>query len=259
MRFKQQTIIVTGSGYGLGKAVALAFAREGGNVVLAARSRDKLAAVADELRALGTRPLVAVTDLARPADVEAMVTQTLATYGGIDVLVNNSGIAGPTALARDITADEWNEVIDVNLNGAFYCCKHCCGPMIEARRGVMINVGSVAGRFGYPRRTPYAASKWGLIGLNHSLAEELGEFGIRVNAVLPGPILGERIKNVIRDRAAAEGRTYEYVEKAFTRMLALKRMPTEEEVAELVLFLASDAARSITGQAYQVDGGQRMQ
>lgn len=259
MAFTDQTVIVTGAGYGIGKAIALGFGRQGANVVLAARSREKLEAVAAELARLGTRPLVVPTDVASEPEVAAMVRTAASRYGGIDVLVNNAGIAGPTKLARDITPGEWEEALAVNLSGAFYCAKHVSGVMIERKRGSIVNISSVAGRIGYPLRTPYAASKWGMIGLSHSLAAELGPYGIRVNAVLPGPTRGERIDQVIAARAAAEGKSFEEASQWFVRDIPLKRMPTAEEVTEAVLFLASDAASAMTGQAVTVCGGFRMQ
>jgi NAD(P)-dependent dehydrogenase (short-subunit alcohol dehydrogenase family) len=174
--------------------------------VLAARSAERLEAVAKELRALGTRPAVFVLDVREEDAVRAMMERTLAERGRIDVLVNNSGIAGPTALARDITGEQWRETLDVNLTGAFYCAKHAARPMIEARRGAIVNISSNAGRIGFGLRTPYAASKWGMIGLSHSLAAELGPHGIRVNALLPGPVQGERFDQVIAARAKALGK-----------------------------------------------------
>jgi NAD(P)-dependent dehydrogenase (short-subunit alcohol dehydrogenase family) len=259
MEFAGQTIIVTGAGYGIGKHIALAFGQQGGNVVLAARSQGKLEAVADELRALGTRPLVVPTDVASEGAVRRMIDATMAEYGRIDVLVNNAGIAGPTALACDVTGDEWRQTIDVNLNGAFYCAKYASAVMIEARRGTIINIASVAGRVGYPLRTPYAASKWGMIGLSHSLAAELGPYGIRVNTVVPGPIEGQRIRDVFAARARAEGRSFDEVRQAFLQGIPTRRMPTETEVANTVIYLASEASSGIHGQALHVDGGFRMQ
>jgi NAD(P)-dependent dehydrogenase (short-subunit alcohol dehydrogenase family) len=259
MRFTGQTIIVTGGGYGIGRAIAIAFGREGGDVVIAGRSRDKLETVAAELRALGTRPLVVEADVRRDADVGRLFAEASATYGRLDVLVNNSGIAGPTALVRDVTLDEWRETMDVNLTGAFLCAKHASAVMIEARRGVIVNIASIAGRIGFPRRAPYAASKWGMIGLSHALAAELGPFGVRVNAVLPGAIAGERFEGVVRSRAQAAGKSYEEeLDKALADT-PLRRLVEAEEVAETVTFLASDAASGITGQALNVCGGLRMQ
>lgn len=259
MEFTGQTIIVTGAGYGIGKAIALAFGRQGGNVVLAARSKEKLEAVAKELKAMNTKPLVIALDVSKESEVAAMVKQVQQASGRIDVLVNNSGIGGPTALAKDVTGDQWRETIDINLSGAFYCAKYVSEVMIAAKRGNIVNISSVAGRIGYPLRTPYAASKWGMIGLSHSLAAELGQFGVRVNVVLPGPIAGDRIERVIRARAEAEGKPYEQVLKAQLAGVPLGRMPTEAEVADMVAFIASSKAGAVTGQAINVDGGARMQ
>ncbi|MFQ5899234.1 MAG: SDR family NAD(P)-dependent oxidoreductase [Candidatus Methylomirabilia bacterium] len=259
MRFKDRAVIVTGGGYGIGKQIALAFGREGAHVVLAARSVEKMEAVAGELRGMGTRPLAYRLDVRFEDQAKAMVERTVAEYGKIDVLVNNSGIAGPTKLARDITGEEWIESMDVNLNGAFYCAKYVSGPMIEAKRGSIVNISSIAGRIGYPLRTPYAASKWGMIGLSHSLAAELGPHGIRVNAILPGPIKGERFDSVVAARAKAEGKGFEEQMAQWTATVPLRRLVSEEEVAESVTFIASDAASGITGQAFTVCGGFRMQ
>jgi NAD(P)-dependent dehydrogenase (short-subunit alcohol dehydrogenase family) len=259
MEFKDQTIIVTGAGYGIGREIALAFGRLGGNVVLAARSRGKLDAVADELSALGTRPLVVPLDVSKESEVAAMVQQAQSSYRRIDVLVNNAGIGGPTALARDVTGDQWRETIDINLSGAFYCAKYVSAVMITAKRGNIVNISSVAGRIGFALRTPYAASKWGMIGLSHSLAAELGPYGIRVNTITPGPIAGERIKRQAHDRARAEGKSYDDVLRSFVAGVPLGRMPTEAEVANAAVYLASERSSGITGQVLGVDGGMRMQ
>ena len=259
MRFQDRIVIVTGGGYGIGRAIALAFGREGAHVVLAARSRDRLEGVAHELRGMGTKPTVAVLSVSDEAAVASMVDSAIRTYGRVDVLVNNAGITGPTALARDIDTAAWREMVDVNLNGAFYCAKHVARGMIERKSGAIVNIASIAGRIGYALRTPYAATKWGLIGLSHSLAAELGPHGIRVNAVLPGPVEGDRVRQVIADRAKATGQSLEEAAKIFTANLPLGRFVTAEEVAGAVTFLASDDAAAITGQALNVDSGFRMQ
>ena len=258
MRFRDRVVVVTGGGYGIGRGIALAFGREGAHVVLAARSREKLEAVAGELRTMGTRPLVAEVSVSDEAAVAAMVRSAESEYGRIDVLVNNAGIAGPAGLTRDIAADGWRETIETNLTGAFLCAKHVARGMIERKEGAIVNIGSVAGRIGYALRAPYAASKWGMIGLSHSLAAELGPDGVRVNIVLPGSTEGERLERVVRERAAAEGKSIEETQ-AFYRNVPLGRMVTADEVAAAVTFMASEDAKSITGQVLNVDAGFRMQ
>ena len=258
MRFANQVVIVTGAGYGIGRGIAEAFAREGARVVLAGRSVDKLNQVAAALAAGPATPLVVPTDVGLEAEVDRLVSTAHQKLGRLDVLVNNAGIAGPTALARDVPLADWDETLRVNLTGAFLCARRAAAIMIEARRGAIVNISSVAGRMGYPMRTPYAASKWGMIGLSHSLAAELGPFGVRVNAVLPGSTEGERIERVIAARSAAEGRTPDEVRRWFTKDTPLQRMVTADEVARAVLFLASDDASGITGQAFSVCGGFQM-
>jgi len=197
--------------------------------------------------------------IADEAAVVGMVKQVQADYGRIDVLVNNSGIAGPAGLARDVAFDAWQETMEVNLTGAFLCAKHVAPVMIGQKRGSIVNIASVAGRIGYALRSPYAASKWGMIGLSHSLAYELGEHNVRVNVVLPGSTEGERLERVIRERAKSEGKSIEAVSDYYLKDSALKRMVTPEQVAAAVTFLSSDEAAGITGQALNVDAGLRMQ
>ena len=258
-RLAGRVAIVTGAGYGIGKEIALALARDGADVALAARSVEKMEAVAEELRGMGTRPSVLELDIQFEDQCKAVVEKTLSEYGRIDVLVNNSGIAGPTALARDVTGDAWRETIDVNLSGAFYCAKYVSGPMIQAKSGNIVNISSVAGRIGFELRTAYAASKWGMIGLSHSLAAELGPHGIRVNAVLPGPTAGDRWTAVVGAKAEAIGITFEELMAQRLANVPLRRLVTEREVAETVAFMASDDSSGMTGQAFTVCGGDRMQ
>jgi NAD(P)-dependent dehydrogenase (short-subunit alcohol dehydrogenase family) len=168
------------------------------------------------------------------------------------VLVNNAGIAGPTAGIDAIEPDAWRRTIDVNLNSAYYFARRAV-PLLKASRGSMVNISSVAGRLGYAFRTPYAASKWALVGLSHSLAKELGPDGVRVNAVLPGIVAGPRIDGVFRARAEALGRSVAEVEAAYLEKVSMRRKVTAEDVAAMVLFLCSDAAANVSGQAISVD------
>ena len=253
-----KTVIVTGGGYGIGKQIALAFGRLGANVIVAARSLEKLENVADELRAMDTDPLSLRIDISSESDVRSMVDQIVEKYQSIDVLVNNSAISGPTAMVPDIESDEWHETVDINLNGTFFCCKYVSRVMREAKSGNIVTLSSVAGRTAYPLRAAYCVTRWGVIGLSHTLAAELGPHGIRVNAVVPGPIEGERSENVFRTRAKVEDMSVEEVKRFFTKDISIGRMATEHEVANSVVFLASDSSSGIHGQIIQVDGGFRI-
>ena len=257
--FTGKTVIVTGGGYGIGKQIALSFGRLGANVVVAARSGDKLEAVADELRGMNTNPLALTVDIGVDRAVSDMVEAVVDQYGGIDVLVNNAAIAGPTAMIPDIDTDDWRAAVDINLTGTFYCCKYVSKVMREVKSGNIITISSVAGRTAYPLRAPYAVTRWGVIGLSHTLAAELGPLGIRVNTVVPGPIEGERSNRVFAVRAEAEGKDMEEIKQFFTRDIPIGRMPSEQEVANCVVYLASDRSTGIHGQTIQVDGGFRMQ
>lgn len=254
-----QAAIITGGGRGIGRYIALRFAAEGAAVALAATGAAALETTAQEIRAGGGRALAIQTDVADERAVAELVRKTAHEFGRIDVLVNNSGIAGPTGPATELQLRDWQRTLDINLTGALLCAKHAAPHMIERRSGRIINVTSVAGLIGYAYRTPYAASKWGMIGLTRSLALELGEFGITVNAIAPGAVHGDRIDAVIQSRARAVHRSAEEIEREFfVEPTALKRMVEPEEVAATALFLASEEARSITGDTIQVSSGFRI-
>jgi len=257
--FTGKTVIVTGGGYGIGKQIALSFGRLGANVVVAARSTDKLGVVVEQLCGMHTEPMALTVDIGIENDVREMTAAVVDKYGGIDVLVNNAAISGPTALIPDIDTEDWRAAIDINLSDTFYCCKYVSQVMQRAKSGNIITISSVGGRTAYPMRAPYAVTRWGVIGLSHTLAAELGPLGIRVNAVVPGPIEGERSNRVFATRAAAENKDIEDVKQFFTGDIPIGRMPTEQEVAQCVIYLASDFSSGIHGQTIQVDGGFRMQ
>ncbi len=174
-------------------------------------------------------------------------------------MVNNAASAGPTAIVPDINSDDWRAAVAINLTGTFYCCKYVSKVMLEANSGNIITISSVGGRTAYPLRAPYAVTRWGVIGLSHTLAAELGPLGIRVNAVVPGPIEGERSSRAFAARAKAENRDIDEIKQFFTKDIPIGRMPTEQEVADSVVYLASDFSTGIHGQTIQVDGGFRMQ
>jgi len=258
VRLNKKVAIVTGGGVGIGRAISLAFAAEGVAVVAAARTLPRLEAVADEIRSRGGRATAIQTDISDENQVKKVVAQTLNEYGQIDILVNNSGIAGPTINVVDIKLDDWNEVLAINLTGAMLCAREVLKSMIARRSGNIINISSAAGRGGFAMRSPYCVSKWGIIGLTQTLAMEVGEYNIRVNCIAPGAVEGERIENVMKARAEATGLTYEAVRSRSTADAALGRMVTATEIANTAVFLVSDESSGITGQTISVNAGLRL-
>jgi NAD(P)-dependent dehydrogenase (short-subunit alcohol dehydrogenase family) len=252
---QNRVAIVTGGGRAIGRTIALRLAAGGADVVLAAPDRAELEGVAGEVRALGRRALPVVTDIRHEEQVAAMAAQALQAFGRIDVLVNNAGIIGPTAPVANLRRADWDEVLAVNLTGAMLCCKAVLPDMMARRSGRIVNVSSIAGKIAYSLRSPYAVSKWGLIGLTLTLAKEVGPHDIQVNAVCPGPVTGERMRGIFATRAAELGQTVEQVERSYVDATLLKRLVEADDVAELVAFLASPAARNITGQAIDVSAG----
>jgi NAD(P)-dependent dehydrogenase (short-subunit alcohol dehydrogenase family) len=258
MKLDGKVSIVTGGGQGIGSQIALRFAREGSAVTLAARSKVPIDEVAGRIREGGGRALPVVTDVSDESSVERMIRATLDEFGTIDVLVNNAGIAGPTGPATKISREDWERTLAVNLTGAWLCAKHALPIMIERRSGRVINITSLAGLIAYALRSPYAASKWAMIGLTQTLAQEVGGHNITVNAIAPGPVRGPRIENVIRNRAAEMGRPYAEVERDYVEPIALKRMVEETDIAAMALFLASEDGRNITGETIEISGGYRL-
>jgi NAD(P)-dependent dehydrogenase (short-subunit alcohol dehydrogenase family) len=255
METSHPVAIVTGGGRNLGKAIALRLARDGHDVVLAGPEREALDGTAADVVALGHRALSVVTDVSREDQVTAMAHHTRDLFGRVDVLVNNAGIIGPHAPVERVALAEWNDVLAVNLTGAFLCSRAVIPTMKSQRSGRIINIASIAGKIAYALRSPYAVSKWGMIGLTLTLAKELGEHTIQVNAVCPGPVEGARMRGIIEKRAAELGRSVEDVERFYADLTLLKRFVDPEDVAAMVAHLASPAGKSITGQTFDVTCG----
>lgn len=259
MQLEGKVAVITGGSKGIGKAIALAFAGEGSEVVIAARTEADLKRTAAEIETMGRKCLAIVTDLAVPEQVRAMVDRTLETFGRVDVLVNNSGIAGPAASVADMDLEGWNQTLAVNLTGAMLCAKYILkDDMIPRQSGSIINISSISGRFGHANRSPYSTSKWGLIGLTQTLALEVGKYGIRVNCITPGPVEGERIEWAMRQVSKNQGISYEQAVKNEVARTSLGRMVKPEEVAVLAVFLASEQSSGITGQTINCCAGLRM-
>ncbi len=243
--YAQGTAVVTASASGIGLEIARVLKRDGYRVILSDIDRERGTAAANELQSE-----FRACDMRRPADIEAL-------FAGLDpqVLVNNAGIAGPTRPLPEIELHEWQEVIDVNLTAAFLSCRLVVPGMIAARRGSIVNISSVAGRIGYPNRSPYCASKWAVLGLTASLAREVGSFGVRVNAILPGTVRGARIEGVIAQYAKQNAVDIRAAQQHYLGRQAINDYVEPADVAEMVSYLCSPRARSITSQFIGVDGG----
>lgn len=258
MKLEGKIAIITGGGGGIGRVIALRFAREGGAVVVAGPTEEKVKSVEKEILDGGGRALAVHADVADEADVAGAVAAAISRFGRIDILVNNAGIAGPTALVHNVSRDDWDRTFAINLTGAFLCAKHVVPYLIEQRSGRIINITSIAGLQAYAYRSPYCASKWGMIGLTQTLAQEVGEFGITANTIAPGPVRGPRIEQVIRNRAEGMKLPYEEVVRQYVEPTALKRMVEEEDIAAMALFLASDEGANITGETLNISAGYRL-
>lgn len=258
MKLYESVAIITGAGRGIGRAIALRLAKEGAALVITGRRPDSLQTVTDEIRSTGGRAIQTVTDVSNEGNVRQMVTSAIAEFGRVDILINNAGITGPTAPVTEVTLKDWEETIAVNLTGAFLCAKMVLPGMIERRSGRVINITSVAGQGAYALRSPYATSKWGMIGLSRTLAQEVGKYNITVNAVAPGPVRGPRIAEVIRRRAEQMNQPIDVVENQYVEPTALKRMVEEDDIAAIVVFLCSDEAKNITGETFTVSAGYQL-
>ena len=243
-------VFVSAAAAGIGRAIADRFLQAGAHVCLCDVDETALARLEGSSNRLrGVR-----ADVADPDQMETVFQTVAQDLGGLDVLVNNAGISGPTANTECIAPSDWQRTIDVNLNGAFYCSRLAIPLLKASSGGSIINIGSTAGLHGYPLRAPYAASKWALIGFTKTLAMELGPFGIRVNAVCPGSVQGPRIDGVYAAKAAARGVSVEEIREAFRQKSSLRTLIDADDVAETVLFLCSDSSARIAGQVLAVDG-----
>jgi 3-hydroxybutyrate dehydrogenase len=246
--------LITGGGRGIGRAIALAFAREGAHVAVTARTAAQVEAVAAEARALGRKAVAVSCDVGDRAQVEAAVRVAAETLGPVQILVNNAGIA---ASAKVTETDDalWEQHLRVNLTGAFYASRAVLPAMLAARWGRIVNIASTAARQGFPYVAAYVASKHGLLGLTRALAVEVVSAGITVNAICPGFVATDLTRESARRIQEKTGRSYEEALKSLAAFSPQRRLIEPDEVADLAVVLASDASRGITGQAWNVDGG----
>ncbi|MGZ5805182.1 MAG: SDR family oxidoreductase [Xanthobacteraceae bacterium] len=245
----QHVLIIAGAN-GIGRETARAFAADGAKLFVCDIDAPALAALAKESPNIVT----AICDVADRRAVYAMVASAAAALDGIDVLVNNAGIGGPTAPVETLDPDEWEKVIAVNLNGTFNVTRAAIPHLKKSPAGSIVVMSSLAGRHGYPNRSAYATTKWGLIGFAKTLSMELGEFGIRANAILPGAVAGERAERVFEGRAKLSGQPIEDIRQAALANQSLKWFVDPKDIAALILFITSDKGKSISGHALQIDG-----
>jgi 3-oxoacyl-[acyl-carrier protein] reductase len=256
MKLADRIAVVTGAAKGMGRDICLTLAREGANLAIAAREAAPLEALGREIAALGRKVVVVPTDVTDEAAVERLVTSAHAALGRIDILVNAAGVTGPIETpVWEIKADDFDQVIAVNLRGTFLPTKHVLPGMIKQRYGKIVNISGTSGLRGYKYRAAYSSSKWALRGFTRTVALEAGPYNINVNALHPGIVGGERMDKLCREKAKKRGWTPEQVYQEYVDEMALRRVTIAQDIANAVLFLVSDDSSNMTGQSVTVDGG----
>ena len=245
-----QRAVVTAGAQGIGLAITEALLQQGAEVHLCDVDRAAL----DKTKAQYPQVHISHTDVGNEAQVLAMFSEIQARWGQLDILVNNAGIAGPTAAIEDTVLQEWQQTLDVNLTGAFLCTRSAVPLIKKAKGGSIVNISSAAGRHGFPLRSPYSATKFGVIGLTQTLAMELGPSGIRVNAILPGIVEGPRQDRVLGAKAQVFGISLEAMRQRALERVSLRRMVTAQDIAAQIVFICSPAGANISGQSLSVDG-----
>lgn len=242
-------VAISAAASGIGFIVSRTLMKAGAQVFVCDVDQNALRMAKGELNLIGVQ-----ADVSIPEQASNFINRAAERLNGIDVLINNAGIAGPTARVEDIDIVDWQRTFDVNISGHFFCTRAALSFLRSSRRAQIINMASVAGRLGYAYRTPYASSKWAVIGFTKSLAKELGPDGIRVNAVLPGIVDGPRTDGVIQARAKALGVSFEEMRELYLEKISMRSMVSADDVADLIAFLCSSRSKLITGQTISVDG-----
>jgi NAD(P)-dependent dehydrogenase (short-subunit alcohol dehydrogenase family) len=241
-------VAISAAAGGIGRVMADAFAARGARVFVCDTDAAALAACPHP----GVR-----ADVGEMREAEGFVDSAVAALGGLDALVNNAGIAGPTARVEDVAPADLDRTLRIDLESMFHCARRAVPAIRAAGGGSIVNLSSAAGRFGYAMRSPYSAAKWGVVGFTKALAVELGPEGIRVNAILPGAVAGERIRNVIAAKAAARGVSFEEQERIYLAANSLRSYVTQHDIANMALYLCSPFGATISGQALAIDGDQQ--
>jgi NAD(P)-dependent dehydrogenase (short-subunit alcohol dehydrogenase family) len=247
-------VLVTAGAGGIGREIAQAFAREGAKVHVCDVDETALAA----LKKASPKITQSRADVAEREDVERLFADALKALGGLDALINNAGIAGPTGPVESIAPADWDRCLAINITGQFNCARLAVPHLRKSKNASIVNMSSAAGRLGFPLRTPYASSKWAVVGFTKSLAMELGEFGIRVNAIQPGIVEGERIRRVFRAKAKARGISAEKMQAEALSFVSMRSMVTPQQIADAILFICSTRGRTISGQAISICGDTQM-
>ena len=243
-------VLITAGGAGIGRAIAGAFCAASARVHVCDIDAEALADAKRQWPDLGAT----LTDVADPDGVERLFDEALGNLGGLDFLVNNAGIAGPTAAVEDCEIEDWRRTLAVNLDATFFCARRAIPALKAAGGGGIVNMSSSAGLFGYPLRSPYVAAKWAIIGFTKTLAMELGAHGIRANAICPGPVSGPRMDQVIAAQSEARGVPEQEIRDTYTRHVSLRTFIEPEDIANAAVFLCSSACAKISGLAFPVDG-----
>jgi len=256
MLLAEKVAIVTGGGRGIGRAIALKFASEGAGVVVSARTKSEIETVAQEIRKAGGRAAAVSADVADEKQCETLVNTATSEFGGVDILVNNAGDYGPVKPVEEITPAEWDRVIAVHLRGAYLLTRLVLPGMYARKEGVVLNISSLSAKSAFAWGSPYASAKAGMLGLTRVVAAEASRKGVRVNAICPGPVTETKMsKDLGKTLSQRLGISEEAQLEGFLDTILQGHGQTPNEVAAAALFLCSDQASAITGQALNVDGG----
>ncbi|MDE0028615.1 MAG: SDR family NAD(P)-dependent oxidoreductase [Deltaproteobacteria bacterium] len=260
MKLADQVAVIVGGARGIGEAIAHTFAREGAKIALVdlERTKTELDGVAQAIREKGGEAVAITADATDLAQVERMVADVVARWGRLDILVNSVGFRGPMVQVHEITEEEWDNVLNVNLKAIFLCCKAALKVMIEQKHGSIVSISGTAGREGMALRGSLCAAKWGLLGLTQTIAKEAGPSGVRANIICPGGMDEADLREMYRDRAKGLGVTFEELWESVLAHTPLRKHALHEEVANAALFLASSDSSHTTGEALNVSGGRLM-
>jgi NAD(P)-dependent dehydrogenase (short-subunit alcohol dehydrogenase family) len=260
MKLAGQVAVVVGGARGIGEAIAHFFSEEGANVVLVDldTAKSQLDGVAQAINQRGGNAIALIADATDDAQVNNMVNEVIERHGKIDVLVNSAGLRGPLVPVQDITEEEWDLVLSVNLKAVFLCCRAVLKVMMKQKSGSIVSISGTAGKEGMALRGSLCAAKWGLLGLTQTIAKEAGPYGIRANIICPGGMDEPDLRVMYAERAKGLGMEFSQLEKSILELTPLRKYAKHEEVAKAALFLASSDSSHTTGESLNVSGGRLM-